>query len=100
MPQFELVSLQGALSKTARPSNRTEIIQEYVGYIGRLKSGKAGRMQAGEGETLGAIRRRLGEAARLSGAEMVIKRVDDEIYFWKRPRGRRGRPRKAAIAGG
>lgn len=98
MPQFESVPLQEAFSKTARPSKRTEIIQDYVGYIGQLRSRKAGRLQAGDGETIGAIRRRLGEAAKLSGAELVIRRVGDEIYFWKRPR-RPGRPRKVTTAG-
>ena len=96
MPQFESVSLQEALSKTARPSKRAEIIQDYVGYISQLRSGKAGKLQAGEGDTTGAMRRRLGEAAKLSGAELVIRRVGDEIYFWKRTRSRRGRPRKVA----
>ena len=47
MPRFESVSLQEALSKTARPSKRTEIIREYVGYISQLRPGKAGRIQAG-----------------------------------------------------
>jgi len=98
MPQFESVSLQEALAKTARPSQREEIIQYYVGYIGQLRSRKAGRLQAGDGETIGAIRRRLGEAAKLSGAELVIRRVGDEIYFWKRPR-RPGRPRKVTTGG-
>ena len=94
MPKFESVSLQEALSKTARPSKRTEIVQEYVGYISKLRSGKAGNLNAGHGESIGAIRRRLGEAAKLSNAELVIRRVGDEIYFWKRTQGRRGRPRK------
>ena len=79
MPQFESVSLQEALAKTARPSKRTEVIQEYVAYISQLRSGKAGRIRAGDGETIGAIRRRLGEAAKLSAAELVVRRVGDEI---------------------
>ena len=94
MPQFESVSMQEVLPKTASPSKRMVIIQEYVGYISQLRPGKAGRLQAADGETLGAIRRRLGEAAKLSGQELVIRRAGNEIYFWKRPR-RPGRPRKA-----
>jgi hypothetical protein len=96
MPQFESVSMNEALSKTASPSKRTEIIQGYVGYINQLRPRKAGRLQAEDGETIGAIRRRLGEAAKLSGANLVIRRVGEEIYFWKRPR-RPGRPRKVAM---
>ena len=98
MPQFESVSLQEVLSRTASPSKRTLFIQEYIGYISQLRSRKAGRLQAGDGETIGAIRRRLGEAAKLSGTQLVIKRVGDEIYFWTRPR-RPGRPRKVSTAG-
>ena len=96
MPQFESVPLQEALSKTARPSKRAEIIQGYIGYLSQLRSGKAGKLQAGDGETIGAIRRRLGEAAKLSGTELAIRRAGDELYFWKRTQGRRGRPRKVA----
>ena len=99
MPQYESVPLQEALSKTARPSKRAEIIQDYVGYISQLRSGKAGKLQAGYGDTIGSIRRRLGEAAKLSGAELVIRRIGDEIYFWKQPQGRWGRPRKVTAAG-
>ena len=96
MPQFESVPLQEALSKTARPSKRAEIIQGNIGYPSQLRPGKAGKLQAGDGETIGAIRRRLGEAAKLSGPELAMRRVGDELYFWKRTQGRRGRLRKVA----
>ena len=96
MPQFESVSMQEALSKTANPSKRTVIIEGYLGYLSELRPRKAGRLQAGDGETIGAIRRRLGEAAKLSGVDLVIRRVGEEIYFWKRP-PRPCRPRKVAM---
>ena len=96
MPQFALVPLQEALSNTTPPSERTAIIQEYVEYINQLRAGRAGRIQPSEGETTGSVRRRLGEAAKLSGKELVIKRVGDEIYFWTKTQGRRrGRPRRS-----
>ena len=98
MPQFESVSLQEALSKTVRPSKRAAIIQGYVEYISQLRPRKAGRLQAGADEKIGAIRRRLGEAAKQSGEDLIIRRVGDEVYFWNRPR-RPGRPRKITTAG-
>jgi hypothetical protein len=101
MPSFELVSLQEALMKAAS-GKRAQITREYLGYIEQLREGQAGRLQAGEGETIGAIRRRLGVAAKLGGKDLVIKRVADEVYFWgkpvkeEQPRRRKGRPRKPA----
>ena len=100
MPKFDLVSLDEARVKTTT-GKRAEILKEYSGYVEQLKGGRAGRLQAGEGETIGAVRRRLGAAARLAGKELSIKRVGDEIFFWtKSGRGdgpwRRGRPRKSA----
>ena len=99
MPKFELVSLSDAEMKSAT-GKRAEIMREYLGYIEQLPGGKAGRLQAGQGESAGAVRRRLGAAARLAGKDLVIKRAGDEVYFWTRTRSgntsrRRGRPRKA-----
>ena len=96
MPSFELVSLEEAMKKSATTGKRGEVIKEYLGYIERLEEGKAGRLQVTEGEKPGAMRRRLGAAAKLVGKKLVIKRVGEEIYFWVPPRevARRGR-RKA-----
>ena len=102
MPQFDLVSLQEAMMKSAT-GKRAQITREYLGYIEQLKEGQAGRLKVAEGETIGAIRRRLGVAAKLAGKNLTIKRVEDEVYFWVEegaaPKRRRGRPRKNPGAG-
>ena len=100
MPTFDLVALDEARVKTTT-GKRAGIIKEYSGYLEQLKTGRAGRLQAGAGETIGAVRRRLGAAARLAGKDLTIKRVGDEIFFWtksgKAGASRRpGRPRKSA----
>ena len=94
MPRFELVSIQEATLKTAT-GKRAQIAREYLGYIDRLEEGQAGRLQASEGETTTAIRRRVGAAAKLAGKDIVIRRSDEEVYFWveERPRQRRTRGR-------
>ena len=76
---------------------RAQMMAEYVGFIERLQEGQAGKLQPDEGETVVAVRRRLGAAANLAGKDLVMKRAGDEIYFWlPRPGERpRGRPRKA-----
>ena len=96
MPNFELVPLEVAMMKSATTGKRGEVIKEYLGYIERLEEGKAGKLQVTEGERPGAVRRRLGAAAKLVGKNLVIKRVGEEIYFWVPPREvvKRGR-RKA-----
>ena len=102
MPKFDLIPVEEAMMKSAT-GKRAQMAQEYLGYIEQLKEGQAGRLQAAEGETVGAVRRRLGTAAKLAGKNLTIKRVGDEVYFWiaeeAAPRRRRGRPRKDARAG-
>ena len=101
MPKFGVVNLEETMVKAAT-GRRAELTREYLGYIKQLKAGQAGALKAAEGESLAAIRRRLGAAAKLARQDLVIKRVDDRLYFWTKPRAngvpgrRRGRPRKAA----
>jgi len=76
---------------------RAQIAREYLEILAQLKSGQAGKLQPGEGETAAAVRRRLGAAAKLAGRSLVIKRRGDEVYFWDKPGTgprKRGRPRK------
>ena len=54
----------------------------YSFFIEKLKDGKAGHLRPSEGETVQAVRRRLGKAAKLAGKSLEIRRVHDEVYFW------------------
>ena len=94
MPNFQLMPLDEARKKAALGGKRGELLAEYLGYIDGLQEGQAASLKAAEGETVGAVRRRLGAAARLGGKELVIKRVDDEVYFWLKEPDRRGRGRR------
>ena len=96
MPKFEVMSQTEAELKSAT-GKRAKLTREYLGYIDQLEPGQAGRLQVSDGETSGAVRRRLGTAAKLSGKDVVIKRTGDDIYFWIGSAGtkRRGRPRKS-----
>ncbi len=101
MPKLDIVPIEDAKVKTTSESasvrKRAQILQEYRGYIDQLKSGQAGRLVAGAGETTATVRRRLGAAARAAGKNLTIKRAGDEVYFWVERRGpangrrRRGR---------
>jgi len=95
MPTFELVSIQEASMK-AKPGKRARILEEYIGYIGQLTAGQAGKLQPSEGETVTAVRRRIGAAAKLADKNLVIRRAGADVYFWEREgvRRRRGRPRR------
>ena len=101
MPRFDLVPVDEAVIKTAT-GKRAQLSREYVSYIEQLRGENAGRLQASAGETVAAIRRRLGAAARLTGKNLVIRRTGEEVYFWvQTPKGAsvrrgRGRPRKVA----
>ena len=76
---------------------RAQITQEYLSNIEKLEPGQAGRLQPTEGETVAAIRRRVGAAAKLSGKPVTIKRVGQEVFFWvtEREQGTRRRRRKS-----
>ena len=99
MPRFELVPLEQAIARSTTGRN-AQIISEYVGYIEQLPPGQAGRLQPSDGESIAAVRRRLGSAAKLAGKNLVMKRSGEELYFWAQPEApstggrRRGRPRR------
>ena len=95
MPRFELLPLNEAVKKSAMDGKRGQVLAEYLRFIEQLEEGQAGRLQVGVGETVGAVRRRLGAAAKLASKSLVIKRVGQEVLFWSEPQGerKRGRPR-------
>ena len=96
MPRFELIPQADAEIRSTT-GKRAQIIREYLGYVEQLQAGQAGRLEVTEGETTGAVRRRLGAAGRLAGKELVIKRVGSEVFFWLRTgAGRTGRRRGSA----
>ena len=98
MPQFETLSMEEAKRRTA-PARRAKIREEYLRFIEALKPGTAGRLEPGEGETVSAVRRRLGLAAKAGGHFLVVKRNGNQVYFWpqglERPNYRRRRAMKA-----
>ena len=100
MPKLDIVPIEEARVKSASGGKRARILQEYLGYIDELKSGQAGRLVAGAGETTATVRRRLGDAARAGGKNLAIRRAGDHVYFWTEGRraenGRRRRGRGAS----
>jgi len=100
MPKLDVVPMEEAIGKTASESasggKRAQILQEYRGYIDQLKSGEAGRLVAGAGETTATVRRRIGAAARAAGKNLTIRRAGDEVYFWgvEKRRAANGRRRR------
>ncbi len=81
MPTFESMTRSEAELQSAS-GTRAALMREYVGYIERVPVGEAGRLSAGPEESLAAIRRRLGAAARYLGRDITIKRSEDALYFW------------------
>lgn len=93
MPLLEIVSQSEAEVKTTGKA-RAEALREYIEFINQLQGDEAGKLQPAPGETARAVRRRLSDAARLAGKQLIIKRDGDATYFWLKPAARRGRPRK------
>ena len=97
MPRFSTVSISEARAKSAT-GKRAALLQEYIQYIQRA-AGEAGVLEAGEGETTQAIRRRLALAAEALGTSLEVKRSGDAVFFWTSNGRRRGRRSKAEIEG-
>ncbi len=93
MPTFSTLPIGEARARSAT-GKRAALLQEYVGYIERVAPGEAGKLEAGEGETTQAIRRRLNAAAGALGKRLEFRRADSAVYFWSSDGRRRGRPRK------
>jgi hypothetical protein len=94
MPKLDVLSITEAQTNSAT-GKRAQILREYMGLIEQVPTGQAGRLAAGPGETLSAVRRRLGAASRALGKPLTIKRTNEHVYFWgegqdsRRRRGRR-----------
>ena len=78
MPDFDLVSVDEAALKTAT-GKRAQRAREYLSYTDQLGPGQAGRLSPTEGETVGAISRRLNAAAKLAHKELVISRAGERF---------------------
>ena len=96
MPTFSTLSVGEARARSAT-GKRAVLLQEYVGYIERVAPGEAAKLEAGEGETTQAIRRRLNAAATALGKKLDFRRTDNAVYFWSSEGRRRGRPRKNPV---
>ena len=96
MPTFSTLPISEARARSAT-GKRAVLLQEYVGYIERVAPGEAGLLQAGEGETTQAIRRRLNAAAEALGRKLEFRRTADAVYFWMSDGRKRGRPRKNPV---
>ena len=90
MAHFQTVDLTEAKLRTSGP--RARIVLQYLESLNPLPPGTAGKIIATEDESTGAIRRRLRTAAQVSGKDLEIKRDEDTVYFWIKPK--RGRPKK------
>ena len=96
MPTFSTIPIGEARARSAT-GKRAALLQEYVGYIERVAPGEAGKLEAGEGETTQAMRRRLNAAATALGKRLEFRRTADTVYFWLSDGRRRGRPRKNPV---
>lgn len=96
MPQFGVLSVAEAQAKSVT-GKRAQIVQEYTSYIESLRPGQAGQLQANQGETTSAIRRRLGAAAKVLGVQLVVRRAEDIVYFWVEGQEQPRRGRKPRI---
>ena len=96
MPVFDLIPMQEAVVRCALTGKRGEIMEEYFGYVSQLKARQSRETEPGGRRHFSAVKQRLGTAAKLKGKQLVVKQVDDDVYFWEaETQKRRGRPRKS-----
>lgn len=94
MPRFTTTSVEEAWKITGG-GKRLRELAAYLESVNGLSPGVAGKVVASEGESLATVRRRLGDAVRISGRDIEVVRTDDAIYFWLSGRRRRGRPKNS-----
>ena len=81
MPTFKAVSRNEAMMQTAT-GKKGQLLRQYAGFIEQVPEGEAGSLSPEEGESVAAVRRRLGAAAKLLGKKLTMKRVDNAVLFW------------------
>jgi hypothetical protein len=99
MPTFQVLPINEAQANSVT-GKRAQILHEYMAYVEQVPAGQAGSLSASSGETISAVRRRLGAAAKALGKTLTIRRTDQRVYFWvagQDGKRRRGRPRKNPI---
>ena len=52
MPKFEIITKEEAQSKSKFTGKSGQIMAMYMFFIEQLKEGKAGKLKAGDGETI------------------------------------------------
>ena len=82
MPGFRRVS-RGEVNRRPAVSPALLRLKQYEGYIKKVTIGLTGRLTPEKGETSGAVRRRLGAAAKALNVQLTVKRVGDRVYFWR-----------------
>ena len=83
MPAFRRVQRDEASGKRPAVSPALLRLKQYQGYIKKVPAGETGRLTPGKGETPAAVRRRLGAAAKALGVRLTLKRVGDQVFFWR-----------------
>ena len=82
MPGFRRVSREET-SRRPAVSPALAQLKQYQGYVKKITPGQTGRLTPAKGETPAAVRRRLGAAAKALGVQLTVKRVDDQVFFWR-----------------
>ena len=83
MPGFRRVSREEASGRRRAVNPAVARLKQYQGYIKKVNAGETGRLKPGKGETPAAVRRRLGAAAKALGVRLTVKRVADQVFFWR-----------------
>ena len=83
MPGFRRVAREEASSRRPAVNPALARMKQYQSYIKKVPAGETGRLTPGKGETPAAVRRRLGAAAKDLGVQLTVKRVGDQVFFWR-----------------
>ena len=83
MPGFRRVSREEISSRRPAVNPALARLKQYQAYIKKVGAGETGRLTPSKGESSAAVRRRLGAAARALGVKLTVKRVGDQVFFWR-----------------
>jgi hypothetical protein len=85
MPKLIKISLEGANAMKRKTPREAKKLNEYKGYINALKLEEAGKFKTATKNEYFTLRSGLLRAAQSMDLKLKVKKVGNEIVFWKVP---------------
>ncbi len=83
MPRLSKVRIEDARSAKTSWRHKTTHLERYKQYIEELSEEEAGKLTVKNEKESFAVRNRIRRSAEALGVNVKIKKVGNDLYFWK-----------------